>query len=173
MKTFLAAILLLASLFATSQAEPVAFGRFSMDCALPPSQVKRLGVEALHAHWPANQAYEKSTAEIIVVEYDAETMKIMSEGDGDPFVSALGTYLAIYGEPEKTENTPFMGSPEKLRVFKSGVPRDHALYVYTKKLTDGSYVVVGVRVFQESEKTRALLQSVANSFKLGSTEPQD
>lgn len=162
----LVTIFLFASLITTAAAETVELGRFEMESSWPSTEVSRLGAEAVDTHWPADKSYEECAAHLIVVDFDAETMTMMSEDGGDPFVYALATYLAIYGEPEAGEETQFMGTTCQRKTYRSSVPREHKLYVFSNKMQDGSCVIVGLRVFEVTEETEKLLENISKSFRL-------
>lgn len=165
MFTRLVTILLLASLITTAAAETIEFGRFEMDSFWPSTKVSRLGAEAVNTHWPADKSYEECAAHLIVVDFDAETMSMMSADGGDPFVYALSTYLAIYGEPESSEESQFLGGTCERKIYRSSVPREHKLHVFSKRMQDGSFVIVGLRIFDVTEETEKLVKGVSSSFR--------
>lgn len=161
----LLACLLLFAVLGPSQAEQLEIGGFVLDNPLGPTEVEKIGLNAWGCTWPAGVPYKEAQVELIVATFPADAAREITEAGDSVTEVALTTYLGLSGEPEQINKTLFMKGTEARRVYHSSIPRDHETHVFTKRLDDDSFVMVGVRYFVPPTGTNGgLLQAIANTF---------
>lgn len=166
MKRLLATLVLLAFFSSGAIAEELDIGRFCLDNPLGETKVEKLGVEALECSWPTGVEFKEKDVQLIVVDFDKEAVDMISE-NASVYTLALSTYLGLYKEPEEINKTLFFGETGARNVYSTSIPRPNKVHVFSKKLKDGSFVMVGVRYFTPPNgETGGLLRAIANSFKL-------
>ena len=146
-------------------AETLEIDRFELENPLGPAQFTELGRGAFSATWPEDKPYEEASVELIVVNLGPSAVKTMSDGGGSVYDVILVTFLGIFEEPEEINKTLFLGATSARKVYASSVPREHKANIFSKTLGDGSFVLVGVRIFEPNEGGGELVQSIANTFK--------
>jgi hypothetical protein len=156
----------LAILISPIKAETMEIVGFEFENPLGPAQMTELGRGAYSANWPKDKPYKEATVEMIVVSVSPGAVKAMSEGGGSVYKATLATFMGLAVEPEEINKTLFFGSTSARRVYNSSVPRKNSANVFSKTLDDGSFVLVGVRIFEpRQEGVGKLIQSIGNTFK--------
>lgn len=144
-------------------AETMVINSFQFDNPLGAANVTKLGHEAYSAHWPGDKPYKEAATELIVVRVSPDAVEAMKEAEGGVYQATLASFMGLTGEPEEINKTLFFGSTSARKVYSSKIPRPHSANVFSKTLDDGSYVLVGVRVYQDGGSK--LVQSIANTFR--------
>jgi hypothetical protein len=146
-------------------AETMEINGFEFENPLGPTQVTELGPGAYSASWPKDKPYKQASVELIVVNVGPDAVKSISESGQSVYETMLVSFMGLTVEPEQINKTLFFGSTSARRVYNSNVPREHSANVFSKILDDGSFVLVGVRIFETRQGGGDLIRSIANTFE--------
>lgn len=165
MRKILPTLLLSVLLIAGVSAETLLIDEYQFDNPLPPTKVERLSESVFSCHWPAGSSLPEAKVQMIVATLDASTVSETMHAKKSVGQRALKEFMGITSKPTGINKTLFFGKTSARKVFEETGPRAHEAHVFGKFLSDGSYVQVGIRLF-EKRNSGGLISAVANSFSL-------